>query len=85
MLQQKIYSQREEKANYLTHAFGALIAAVGSIVLLQRAFDANNGWAVLAYSIYGFGMMTCMASSTAYHYVGSNFTEPLHNIKKELK
>jgi hemolysin III len=65
----KYYSQREEKANYLTHAFGVVIAAVATVVLLQKAIAADNGWAIVAYSIYGFGMLACMLSSTIYHYV----------------
>jgi len=65
----KTYSKREEKANYLTHAFGVLIAAAATVVLLHRSIAAENGWAFLANSIYGFGMLVCMLSSTIYHYV----------------
>jgi hemolysin III len=65
----KSYSIREEKANYLTHAFGVIIALAATVVLLQKAIAADNGWAILAYSIYGFGMFVCMLSSTIYHYV----------------
>lgn len=65
----KSYSKREEKANYLTHAFGVLIAIGATVMLLHKSTDANNGWAMLAYSIYGFGMVACMLSSTVYHYV----------------
>lgn len=64
----KLYSKREEKANYLTHAFGVLIAAIATLLLIIRAMDAGNGWAVVAYSIFGLGMMVCMLSSTIYHY-----------------
>lgn len=64
----KLYSKREEKANYLTHAFGTLIATIATILLINRGIDAENGWAVAAYSIFGFGMMICMAASTIYHY-----------------
>ncbi|MDX9748031.1 MAG: hemolysin III family protein [Paludibacter sp.] len=65
----KVYSKREEKANYLTHAFGVLIAAVATVLLIIRSVNAENGWAVVAYSIFGFGMMVCMSSSTIYHYI----------------
>lgn len=65
----KFYSKREEKANYLTHGFGVLIAAAATIVLLHRSIVADNGWAIVANSIYGFGMLVCMLSSTIYHYV----------------
>ena len=65
----KSYSNREEKANYLTHAFGVLMAFFATVVLIYRAYAANNGWAILAYSFFGFGMLACMLSSTIYHYV----------------
>ena len=65
----KFYSEREEKANYLTHAFGALMALVGIVILLAKASAAGNNWAILAQSIFGFGMVICMLSSTVYHYV----------------
>lgn len=65
----KIYTRREEKVNYLTHAFGVLMAVAATIVFIQRSVKADNGWAIVAYSIFGFGMAACMLSSTIYHYV----------------
>ncbi|NTW23753.1 MAG: hemolysin III family protein [Lentimicrobium sp.] len=65
----KIYTSREEKVNYLSHAFGVLMAVVATIVFLQRSVMADNGWAIVAFSIFGFGMLACMLSSTIYHYV----------------
>jgi len=65
----KSYSNREEKANYVTHAFGVLMAFSATIVFIHRAIAADNGWAILAYSIFGFGMLACMLSSTIYHFV----------------
>lgn len=65
----KVYSAREEKANYLTHAFGVLVAVSAAFYLINKSIEANNGWAIFAYSIYGFGMLMCMLSSTLYHYV----------------
>ncbi len=64
----KVYSKREEKANYLTHLFGVLIAAAATVLLIIRAVNAENEWALFAYSIFGLGMMGCMATSTLYHY-----------------
>ncbi|HZK03910.1 MAG TPA: hemolysin III family protein [Bacteroidaceae bacterium] len=65
----KTYSEREEKWNYLTHAFGVLIAVVATVILLRKSIKADNGWATVAFFIYGFGMLACMLSSTIYHYV----------------
>jgi len=71
----KSYSKREEKANYLTHAFGVLIAAAATVVLLHKSIAAENGWAIVANSIYGFGMLVCMLASTIYHYVQNTKTK----------
>jgi len=65
----KVYTKREEKANYLTHGFGVLVAISATIYLIHKAIVADNGWAIFAYSVYGFGMLMCMLSSTLYHYV----------------
>ena len=65
----KVYSDREEKVNYLTHAFGVILAIVATVVLLYRSVAAGNGWAIVSFSILGFGMLVCMLSSTIYHYV----------------
>jgi len=69
MAHSKSYSRREEKVNYQTHAFGVLMAIVGTIILLNKAIAYDNSWGILAYSIFGFGMLACMLSSTMYHYV----------------
>ena len=65
----KFYTPREEKANYLTHAAGVLMAVISTVFLLRKAILADNGWAILAYAIFGFGMLACMLSSTVYHFV----------------
>lgn len=64
----KFYSEREEKANYITHAFGVLMAVLATFLLLSRSVAAGNGWAVVAYTIFGIGMLACMLSSTIYHH-----------------
>jgi len=45
------------------------MAVAATVVLLQRAISADNGWAIVAFSVYGFGMLVCMLSSTIYHYI----------------
>lgn len=73
----KLYSTREEKANYLTHGFGALMAVVGTFVLVSKAVAVGNSWAILGHSIFGFGMLLCMLTSTIYHYVQEPKTKAL--------
>ncbi len=69
MHKEKFYSNREERANWITHGFALLISIGATILLIHKAIVASNGWALLAYALFGFGMMACMASSTLYHYV----------------
>lgn len=38
----KNYSKREEKANYLTHGFGVLIAIVATLLLLNKSISAQT-------------------------------------------
>ena len=73
----KLYSAREEKANYLTHGFGVIMAIVGSIVLVYNASAAGNNWAIVGHSIFGFGMLLCMLASTIYHYVQAPKTKAI--------
>jgi hemolysin III len=65
----KFYTLREEKANYLTHAFGVLMALSGTFLLIRKAVALHDMRAVTAYAIFGFGMLAAMLSSTIYHYV----------------
>lgn len=69
MSHDKFYTPREEKANYLTHAFGVVVAIMATFLLLRKAIFAHDAWAILAYSLFGVGMLLCMLSSTVYHFV----------------
>lgn len=69
MAEDKFYSEREEKANYLTHAVGVLMSLLATILLMSRAAAAVDPRALIAYAIFGIGMIACMSASTFYHYV----------------
>lgn len=77
MTNEKFYTKREEQANYLTHGFGVIMSLVAIIVLINRAVVAQNSRALIAYLLFGLGMLACMGSSTLYHYV----QKPLHKSK----
>ncbi len=77
MSKEKFYTEREEKANYLTHALGLLMGVAGAILLIERAVVAGNPRAVVAYVLFGLGMIGCMGASTLYHYV----QEPVQKAK----
>lgn len=69
MANEKFYTAREEKSNYLTHAFGVLMGVAATFLLLRKAMNAGDAWAIAAYILFGFGMIACMASSSIYHFV----------------
>jgi hemolysin III len=69
MSSENFYTKREEHANYLSHAAGVILAIATTVLLLRKAIIAANMWAIVAYAIFGFGMLTCMLSSTLYHLI----------------
>ena len=69
MKNEKFYTLREEKANWLTHGLGLLMGLAGAILLIGRAVAAGDQRAVVAYALFGVGMIGCMGASTLYHYV----------------
>lgn len=77
MKPQKFYTKREETANWLTHFLGVLISLFGTALLINKAIDYQNNWAVLAFAVFGFGMLVCMSASTLYHFVKPPKTKAL--------
>ena len=73
----KFYTKREEKANWITHLIGILIGAAGTFILIQKAIAFQQNWAILAFAIFGLGMMVCMTASTVYHFVQTPKTKSL--------
>lgn len=69
MTKEKFYTLREERANYLTHGFGVLMSFAAAILLIGKAVVAGNPRAVVAFALFGLGMIGCMGTSTLYHYV----------------
>lgn len=79
MSKEKFYTIREERANYLSHGFGLLMSIMATGILINKSIITGDKWALLAYSLFGIGMIVCMTSSTIYHFV----QEPLR--KKKLR
>ncbi|MDD2511828.1 MAG: hemolysin III family protein [Proteiniphilum sp.] len=69
MTKEKFYTLREERANYLTHGFGVLMSFAAAILLIGKAVVADDSRAVVAFALFGLGMIGCMGTSTLYHYV----------------
>lgn len=67
MQDSKFYTDREERANWLTHAFGIVMALVATFLFIQKSIAAKDLLALIAYSIFSVGMLACMSASTFYH------------------
>ncbi len=58
---------KEEKANFITHALGLLLAVLGMVVLWKSANQDPNHFRKVSFIIYGSSLVFLFASSTFYH------------------
>ena len=56
-----------EKFNALTHLIGAVLALVGTVVLIARAALGGDPWKVVSVSIYGMTLVLLYSFSALYH------------------
>jgi hemolysin III len=56
-----------ERLNSLTHLVGAVLALVGSVVLIVLATQGGDPWKIVSVSIYGFTLTLLYSLSTLYH------------------
>ncbi|MFN3712138.1 MAG: PAQR family membrane homeostasis protein TrhA [Alcanivoracaceae bacterium] len=61
------YSLREERLNSLTHGLGAVMSAVGTLVLVLAASRLGDIWKVVSFSIFGASLILLYSASTFYH------------------
>jgi hemolysin III len=63
----RAYSRGEELLNTLSHGIGALLAAVGLLLMLIRALDRQDGWVLLSALVYGGSLLLLYSMSALYH------------------
>lgn len=56
-----------EKFNALTHLVGAVLALVGTTVLIVLAGQTGDPWKVVSFSLYGVTLVLLYSFSAAYH------------------
>ena len=61
------YSEKEEKLNVLTHAFGLLMSSIGLPFLLLKSLQFNGFWKPISIVIFGISLVILYAASTFYH------------------
>jgi hemolysin III len=57
----------EERFNALTHLAGALLALLGTVVLLVLALERRDPWRVGSFAVYGAVLVAQFLSSFLYH------------------
>ena len=57
----------EELLNSLTHGIGAVLSAIGTVVLVVLATSLGDLWKVTAFSIFGLTLLMLYLASTLYH------------------
>lgn len=61
------YTDREELANSITHALGAVLSVVGLVLLVVFAMRNGDAWHVVSTAIFGTTLVLLYTASTLYH------------------
>ena len=61
------YSDKEERLNVMTHAFGLLLSVIGLPFLILKALNFEGFWKPASLVIYGLSLIVLYAASTFYH------------------
>ena len=56
-----------ERFNSISHLVGAVLAALGTAVLVVTASKLGDPWKIVSFSIYGAMLIVLYSSSSAYH------------------
>ena len=62
------YSTLEEKLNVWSHFAGLILSVIGLVLLILRALELENIWAIISFPIFGLSMIILYLASTLYHY-----------------
>ena len=62
------YSNLEEKLNVWSHFAGLILSVIGLVLLIFRALELENIWAIISFPIFGLSMIILYLASTLYHY-----------------
>lgn len=76
----KFYTRREEIANVITHAIGAILSIAALILLIVFAEQKGDKWYVVSYTIYGISLFILYLESTLYHSITNKKLKKLFRI-----
>ena len=58
-----------EKFNSISHTVGAVLAAIGGVLLIVLAARSGDPWKIVSFSIYAASLLSLYLTSTLYHSV----------------
>ena len=64
---EKQYTKGEEIANASSHAIGIVLIIIAGVVLMTKAVDGGDIWAIGSVPLYIFGAFSSYLASTWYH------------------
>ena len=76
------YTLGEEITNGITHGLGAVLAVVGTVVLLIHA--PKNALSIVSVSLYSASMVLLYCISTLYHALGVNRAKKVFQVLESL-
>jgi len=62
-------SRLRDPVSGLTHCIGALLAVLGTVLLIMRSVNPAMPWHIVTFSIFGGGMILLYTASTLYHWL----------------
>jgi hemolysin III len=65
------FSLGEEIAHSLTHGLGAILSAIGLVVLIAEAVRFGNVWHIVSCAVFGVTLILLYTASTLYHSIPS--------------
>ncbi len=66
-MKRKAFARLEETLNAATHGFGALVSALGLVLLVVWATSSQDPWKITGASVFGASMLLLYLASTGYH------------------
>ena len=61
------YTEKEEKLNILSHAFGLVLSAIAFPFLIIKSLQFSGFWKPASIYMYAFSLLILYAASTFYH------------------
>jgi hemolysin III len=61
------YSEKEEKLNVISHAFGLVMGIIALPFLIDKSMHFDGFWKPTSIIIYGVSILTLYTASTVYH------------------